>query len=180
MKRLPAPATYATWLAVARVLTGIIWLAHGVPKFLHPELFMPPGGFMAGYISHGIATTSGSYHTFLLQTVQPNLQLFAQLVRFGEVLVGLSLLLGALTRVGGFFGIILPLCYLLARGNLTWSQILQSPELALMLLSAISLVLPTGRFLGFDGLFAYARRRPETVRAEFVPEPPLDKPTAPP
>jgi thiosulfate dehydrogenase [quinone] large subunit len=180
MKRLPAPATYATWLALARVVTGIIWLAHGVPKFLHPEAFMPPNGFVAAYIARGVATTSGSYHTFLLQTVQPNLQLFAQLVRFGEVLVGLSLVLGALTRIGGLFGVLLPLNYLLARGNLTWSQSLQSPELVLAVLSAISLVLPTGRFLGFDGLFAYARRRPKTVRAEFVPEPPLDKPTAPP
>ena len=50
-----------------------------------------------------------------------------------------------------------------------------------MLLSAISLVLPTGRVLGHRRA---VRRRvgapPNVVVPEFVPERPLDGPTAPP
>ena len=37
-------------------------------------------------------------------------------MRFGEVLVGLSLFLGLFTRLGGFFGIVLPLNYMAVRG----------------------------------------------------------------
>ena len=62
---------------------------------------------MASYVARGLQTASPAYHTFLANTVQPNIALFAELVRVGEVLVGLALVLGALTRVGGFFGIVL-------------------------------------------------------------------------
>lgn len=180
MKRLPSPGVYAAWLAVARVVTGIMWLCHGIPKFTDSAFFLPPNGIISGYVAHGIASTTGFYHTFLLQTVQPNIGVFAELVRLGEVLVGVSLVLGALTRVGGLFGILLPLNYLAARGHLVSSATLQSPDFELLVLSALSFVLPTGRFLGVDALFGRARRPAAPVKAEFVPEPPLDRPSAPP
>ncbi len=50
---------------------------------------------------------------------------------------------------------------------------------ALALLSAVSLLLPTGRFAGIDALRRRAVRRP-TVVAEVVPERPMDGPTASP
>ena len=179
MKKLPSSGAYAWWLAVVRVLTGIMWLSHGIPKFTNSAMFLPPNGVIAGYVAHGIASTTGSYHTFLLQIVQPNIGVFAELVRLGEVLVGVSLVLGALTRVGGLFGIVLPLNYLAARGHLISSATLQSADFGLLVLSALSLVLPTGRLLGVDALFARAKRAAAPLRPEFVPEPPLDKPSAP-
>lgn len=180
MKKLPSSGVYAFWLAVVRVLAGIMWLSHGIPKFTNSAMFLPPNGFIAEYVTRGIASTTGPYHNFLLQTVQPNIGLFAELVRLGEVLVGVSLVLGVLTRLGGLFGIVLPLNYLAARGHLLSSATLQSADFELLVLSAISLVLPTGRFLGVDALFARAKRAAAPLQPEFVPEPPLDKPSAPP
>ncbi|MGC1380168.1 MAG: hypothetical protein WA814_03980, partial [Candidatus Baltobacteraceae bacterium] len=74
-----------------------------------------------------------------------------------------------------------PLNYIAARGDLAslshgWSSL----DGALILLSAISFVLPTGRVLGIDALFARRARRGKPIVAEFVPEPPLAGPTAPP
>ena len=43
---------------------------------------------------------------------------FADLVRFGELCVGISLFLGLLTRFGALFGVLLPLSYLATRGAL--------------------------------------------------------------
>ena len=176
---LPSSRTYGGWLALVRFLTGAIWLIHGVPKFLHSDRFMPPNGAFASYVQHGMATTTGSYHNFLLNVVQPNATVFAELVRLGEVCVGISLVLGLLTRFGGFVGILLPLNYLAARGGFGSASEWASMDGCMMLLSAISFVLPTGRVAGFDALFSRRSPRRQVVVPEIVPERPLDGPTAP-
>ncbi len=182
MRPLPSSAAYARWLAVVRILTGCIWLSHGIPKFTQSAQFMPPNGFAADFVARGVQTSTGAYHTFLTGVVQPNLPLFAELVRLGEVLVGISLVLGAFSRLGGLVGVVLTLNYIAARGNMLSSATLQSLDFATMVLSLTCLILPAGRALGVDALFT--RRRPlpapATVRAEFVPEPPLTGPSAPP
>jgi thiosulfate dehydrogenase (quinone) large subunit len=180
VKPLPASTTYAWWLAVVRILTGLMWLIHGVPKFLNSDAFMPPNGFITTYIQQGITKSVGPYHDFLVNTVQPNIGLFAELVRLGEVCVGISLVFGLFTRLGGFVGIILPLNYMAARGGLTTFTDWSGTDACMLLLSAINLILPTGRVLGVDALFPGRRRVPPPVRAEFVEERPLEGPTAPP
>jgi thiosulfate dehydrogenase (quinone) large subunit len=178
---LPSSRTYGGWLALVRILTGAIWLVHAIPKFLNGGAFLPPGGYFATYLQHGVTTTAGPYHDFLVTVVQPNAAIFAELVRFGELFVGISLLLGLFSRVGALFGVLLPLNYMAARGAFATVNGLSSPDAALALLSAISLVLPTGRILGFGGfVMRRAARKTTPVVAEVVPERPLDGPTAPP
>jgi len=177
---LPSSRTYGSVLALVRIATGAIWLIHAVPKFLHPERFMPPGGVFASYLQNGIAKTAGPYHDFLVNVVSPNAVGFADLVRFGELCVGISLVLGLLTRFGALVGVLLPLDYIAARGALGSASAWSSLDGAIALLSAISLVLPTGRVAGIDGLVGRrAPRRPRVI-AEVVPERPLEGPTAPP
>jgi thiosulfate dehydrogenase (quinone) large subunit len=176
---LPSSRTYAGWLALVRFLTGVMWLTHGVPKFLHSDRFMPPSGLFATYVQHGVTSTTGPYHDFLANVVQPNAGLFAELVRLGEVCVGISLLLGLLTRLGGFVGILLPLNYLAARGGFGSVSEWGALDGSMMLLSAISFVLPTGRVAGIDGLFTRRSPRRQVVVPEVVPERPLDRPSAP-
>jgi uncharacterized membrane protein YphA (DoxX/SURF4 family) len=176
---LPSPRTYGGWLALVRILTGAIWLLHAVPKFLKSAMFLPPNGFFASYLQDGITKTTGPYHDFLVNVVTPNAATFAELVRFGELLVGISLVLGLFSRVGAFFGVVLPLDYLAARGALGTFNAWGSTDACIALLSAMSLVLPTGRIVGLDGLRARRAHRPPTVVAEVVPERPLDRPAAP-
>jgi thiosulfate dehydrogenase [quinone] large subunit len=178
---LPSSLTYARWLAVVRILTGAIWLIHAIPtKFLQSDSFLPPNGFFASFVQKGITTTTGPYHDFMVSVVAPNAIIFAQLVRFGELLVGISLVLGLFTRLGGFFGIVLPLNYLAARGAISTLDGWGTADACIALLSAISLVLPTGRALGFDALRTPRAPARPTVIAEVVPERPLDGPSAPP
>jgi len=180
VKPLPASSTYAGWLAIVRFLTGLMWLSHGIPKFTQSAQFMPPSGFINDYVTRGLQTSGGVYHAFLANIVQPNLPIFAELVRLGEVLVGVSLVLGVLSRLGGFVGVVLTLNYISARGHFFSSSTLQSLDFGLLVLSLTSLVLPTGRVLGVDALFTRRKPAPSTVHAEFVQEPPLKGPTAPP
>lgn len=177
---LPPARTYAGCLALVRFLTGVIWLIHAVPKFLHPERFLPPAGSFASYLQYGIAATRGPYHDFMANTVVPNAMVFAQLTRLGELLVGVSLCLGLFARFGGFFGIVLALNYLAVRGEIGTLSGWGSLAAALALLSVISLVLPTGRVAGFDALRTRRAVRRPTVVAEVVPERSLDGPSSPP
>jgi len=177
---LPSSRVYGGWLALVRVLTGAIWLIHAIPKFLHGDTFLPPNGFFTTYLQQGIATTMGPYHDFMVSIVSPNAAVFAELVRLGELLVGVSLVLGLFSRVGGFFGIVLPLNYMAVRGAVGTLSGWGSPDASLALLSAISLVLPTGRVAGFDGLGKRRSAPRKAVVAEVVPERPLEGPTAPP
>lgn len=192
---LPTSAAYGRWLAVVQILTGAIWLAHGIPKFTHSVEFMPSSGpldcgrvtqtqapAIANYVCLGMQHTTGGYHQFLVGYVMPNIAIFAELVRVGEVLAGLALVLGAMTRFGALIGIVLTFNYMAARGHLLSTRTLQSLDFELFVLCLISLVLPTGRVFGIDALWARRPRpvAPAPVRAEFVPEPPMEGPTAPP
>ena len=165
------------WLLVLRLYTGIFWLVHGLPKFLNPGMFMPPGGFMSQAVARSAHSTTGFYHDFLVGTVQPNIGLFAELVRLGEVLAGISLVLGFLTPVGGLVGCFLALNYLLAAGGFHWSSI-GSLNAAALALSFFCVVLPVGRYCGVDS-FLSRKPNPRTVKAEFVDEP-IAAPRAPP
>jgi uncharacterized membrane protein YphA (DoxX/SURF4 family) len=155
---LPSPQKYAAWLAVLRIYTGVDWLTHGIPKLLNPKFF-GPDGMMAGMITQMSSTTSGSYHDFLQNVVLPNAGLFSHLVAWGETLTGVSLLLGALTPVGGFVGAFLALNYFMAKGSYTEITSLGGMDLSVAALSFINVVLPTGLFWGIDGMFRSARTR---------------------
>jgi uncharacterized membrane protein YphA (DoxX/SURF4 family) len=176
---VPSARTYAGWLAIVRILTGVLWLIHGIPKFTNATAFMPPNGMIVTYVQRGLANARSPYHDFLATVVQPNISLFAELVRLGEVVAGLLLVLGLFTRLGGLIGIILPLNYLAARAGLGSASQWASADGSMLLLSAISLVLPTGRALGIDALFAPRRERKTVIVPEVVPERPLDGPSAP-
>jgi len=164
------------WLLLFRLYAGAFWLVHGIPKFLNPSMFMPPNGYMGQMIARATQTSTGFYHDFLLHTVTPNIGLCAGLVRLGEVLTGISLLLGFLTPLGGLAGCFLALNYLAAAGEFHWSGIGTINGVAFAL-SFFCMVLPAGRFAGIDSLLV---RRPNTraVQAEFVDEP-IAAPRAP-
>ena len=180
MKSLPSLRAYGGWLAIVRILTGVIWLAHGIPKFTQSAAFLPPNGFISTFVSEAMQKADPWYQGFLAGVVQPNIALFAEMVRLGEVLVGISLVLGLFTRLGGLFGVFLSLNYLAAKGHVFSSAALQTPDFAVFLLSLTSLVMPTGRVLGVDAIFTKRVQPAPTVRAEFVPEPAQHGPSAPP
>jgi thiosulfate dehydrogenase [quinone] large subunit len=85
------------------------------------------------------------YAVFLQSIVLPHAGVFAYLVTFGEVLVGLGLLFGAFTGIAAFFGAFLNMNYLLA------GSISINPEMCILSL----LLLLAWRIGGFYGLDRY-------------------------
>jgi uncharacterized membrane protein YphA (DoxX/SURF4 family) len=196
---LPSSRSYAFWLGLFRIFLGAVWLIHAFPKFTQQDMFLPPNGFIAKFVADAVSGTTGPYHAFLANVVTPNIGLFAQAVRLGEALVGISLVLGLLSRLGGLGGMFLAANYMLAQGEPTKLSGWAGLDGLVFAASMVNVVLPTGRALGFDGLINRAKAKAPVpvaaapgaptaataagtpVKAEFVEEkPPATPPTVPP
>lgn len=173
MRMMPSHWTYAGWFTILRLYVGVFWLAHGIPKFLNSSAYMPPSGFMPQIVQKAIESQTGFYHDFLVNVVLPNVNLFADLTRLGEVLAGCSLLLGIFTRLGGAAGCFLALNYLAINGEFSsWSSV-GSLDAVAFVLSFLMLVVPAGRVAGVDAMLVRSRpARKDVVIPEVVDEPP--------
>jgi thiosulfate dehydrogenase [quinone] large subunit len=90
------------------------------------------------------------YKTFLQNTVLPHASLFATLQTYGEVVVGLGLILGLFTRLTAIIGLVLSLNYGLATQWMTFGQ--QGFHLLLITSMVIFLVAGAGRTWGLDAV----------------------------
>jgi uncharacterized membrane protein YphA (DoxX/SURF4 family) len=178
--RIASHWTYAGWFTVLRLYAGLFWLVHGVPKFLDSAAFMPPAGYMPQMVQKAAMAQTGFYHDFLLNVVTPNIGLFAELVRLGEVLTGCSLLIGVFTRFGGLVGCFLALNYMALNGEFAKLSTIGSLNAAAFMLSLSMLVIPAGRIAGIDWLLLRGRpvRKEEVLIPEMVDEPPRETPAS--
>lgn len=109
------------WL-ILRVYIGWLWLGAGWEKVGSPVWVGDQAGVVVkGYIAHAVTLTSGEhpqvfewYANFLQNFVVPNAEIFSYLVTYGEVAVGLALILGLMTGKAAFWGGFMNLAYMLA------------------------------------------------------------------
>lgn len=109
----------ALWFIV-RMYVGAEWLLAGWEKVLSPA-WGTSGKALSGFVAGAFAKSSGAnpavqgwYASFLHNFVLPNAGFFSFLVTWGEVAVGLGILLGLLTGIAAGFGVLMNLNYLLA------------------------------------------------------------------
>ncbi|MGG4104231.1 DoxX family membrane protein [Paenibacillus lautus] len=108
------------WLLV-RLYLGYSWLMSGLKK-LTAEAWTgsEAGAAIQGFVGGALAKAeegkdvTGWYASFLEGFVLPNAKLFSYMVSFGEVLVGLGLILGLLTGIAAFFGGLMNASFLFA------------------------------------------------------------------
>ncbi len=124
--------TRASWLwLIVRLYIGYEWVSAGLEKLSSPVWTGARAGTaLAGFVQGAIKQTGGAhpnvqgwYGDFLKSFVVPNASTFSYLVSLGETLVGVALILGALTGVAAFFGIFMNANYLLA-GTVSTNPIL--------------------------------------------------------
>jgi uncharacterized membrane protein YphA (DoxX/SURF4 family) len=97
--------------AIARVLTGVIFIAEGFGKITGKFV---QGGFAKS--ASGMETESWPFWKALLTSVVvPHASLFAWVVAIGELLLGIALVLGVLTRIAAAAGILLLMTILLGQ-----------------------------------------------------------------
>jgi uncharacterized membrane protein YphA (DoxX/SURF4 family) len=162
---VPAMRFPERWLAVLRIAVGL-WFAKALVTKLGVTLlwgFLPvPTAsdrwihvmpILVGRYAEG--NPVGFFKDFLQNHVIPHSVVYAQLTAFGEVAVGLGLVLGCLTALASGIGLFLVLNYGLA---VQWQSSAQQ-GFHYMLLTSLVVILATraGRTWGLDG-WARARR----------------------
>jgi thiosulfate dehydrogenase [quinone] large subunit len=109
----------ALWFVV-RMNVGAQWFLAGWEKVQDPT-WGTSGTALTGFVNGALAKASGAhpaaqgwYASFLQNVVLPHAGVWSFLITWGEVAVGLGLLLGALSGVAAAFGVLMNLNYLLA------------------------------------------------------------------
>lgn len=109
------------WLII-RVYIGWEWLAAGWAKFGNPVWTGEKAGTaVTGFLSGALEKTGGqhpdvgAWYAYFIKTVAlPNSTFFSYLIVYGEIAVGLALLLGLFTGIAAFFGTFMNLNFLFA------------------------------------------------------------------
>jgi thiosulfate dehydrogenase [quinone] large subunit len=125
-------STAASWLwLIVRVYLGYEWLAAGIGKLGNPAWTGAQAGAAVTGFANGAMQKAGGEHPdvtdwyawFLQNVVIPNAGLFGWLITLGELAVGAALIVGALTGIAAFFGVVMNANYLLA-GTVSTNPIL--------------------------------------------------------
>ena len=140
-----------------RVLVGAVWLNGGIEKLLNPEF---PQQFASSLQAGGfISVAPPFFQGFMREVVLPNAELFAQLMRAGELALGLALVLGLLTNLSAIGSVVLSIVILLSQGGVRLGTGLGAPELLTVnvlvaLLSVVILLSAEAKDLSVDAKLA--------------------------
>ena len=146
-----------TWV---RILIGAIWLNGAVEKFLNPSFpqqlsqSLKAGGFVSQALPF--------FQTFMQNNVVPNAGIVAQLARFGELFLGIALILGLLTNLAALGSIAMSIALLLSQGGVSLGTGLGAPQfltinLFVALLSVIVLLSAAAKDLSVDSTISKKR-----------------------
>jgi len=144
-----------------RVLIGAVWLNGAVEKLLNPSF---PGQFAASLEAGGFVSQAPPFfQDFMWGYVVSNAELFAQLMRAGELTLGIALIVGLLTNLAAIGSVGLSAVILLSQGGVGLGTGLGAPEfltvnVVVALISVIILLSPGAKIFSLDSRLA--ERRP--------------------
>lgn len=140
-----------------RVLVGAVWLNGAVEKLLNREF---PQQFATSLKAGGFVSQAPPFFQgFMRGVVVPNAELFAQLMRLGELALGVALILGLLTNLAALGSVGLSIVIMLSQGGVRLGAGLGAPEfltinVVVALISLIILLSPAAKNLSVDAVLA--------------------------
>ena len=146
------------FIALARIAIGVLWLFS--LRWKLPPNFAPDSGrglldWMQLMVQH---PSFDFYAGFVQSVVIPNFTLFAWIIFLGELLVGLGLLTGTLTRLAAVGGLLMAINLgvglLEVPGEWPWSYVM------LAMWQVLFFIANAGMVLGVDGLLRRRRKAP--------------------
>jgi thiosulfate dehydrogenase [quinone] large subunit len=142
-------STCLGYIALVRILVGVLFLLVAWPKITGRFL---NGQVLPQQLLKGMQKDPLAWHRAFLQGfVIPHGHLFSYLSAFGEVAIGISLVVGCLVRISSLFGalynfnILFSVAYAAGGGTVNYNRLL-------VLLHLIFVSSSAGRALGIDGL----------------------------
>jgi thiosulfate dehydrogenase [quinone] large subunit len=140
-----SPKRLRLWpIALLRVYTGIFFLWHGFGK-LRGEDFVES---LNNFLSARLETAFAFYKPFLEVVVIPNPDVFAALVAWGELLLGLALIVGFATRYAAFAGAFLAANFWFAKGQGLLEG--SNHDVVWLVICLVLAIVPAGRVAGLD------------------------------
>lgn len=144
-------------LVILRVHLGAILLITDAGKLLRAEPFSVE---MVQFIDAMLKRPGFAwYQHFLRGVVLPHATTFGVLVMIGELVAGICLLTGTMTRLGAAIAMLLFLNYMFAKGR--WFLSPDSEDAAVFFSALVVALGAAGRSFGFDALLA--RRWPRAI-----------------
>ena len=140
-----------------RLYLSIIFLVAVSAKLTSTGGFAPR---MIGFLNAtALQSAAPWYQAFVRTVVLTHASLFAGLVIAGELVVGITLLVGLATRAGAAVAIVLLFNYFSAKGLPPWSP--ASNDIADIVLCILVVMSAAGRYFGIDQILA--QRFPRAV-----------------
>ncbi len=140
---------YLWYVVPLRLWIGYYLLQQGIRKYLRD---FPHSDWITRQIGElDKIEIYAWYKSFLAGVVVPHRELFGYLVMSGEILVGLCIILGLLTRFSSLVGLFMLLNYYFGPGMARGGATLAQQQTFIISLVVILLTNP-GRTLGLDGL----------------------------
>jgi uncharacterized membrane protein YphA (DoxX/SURF4 family) len=151
---------WARGIAAIRIGLGVEFLIWGWAKIA--DGWLSSGAALTRELRSVDANPPALYSGFLSAVVVPNVDLFARLVTIGELVAGISLALGLLTRLGAGIGLCLVLNFLLMRGI---GGTVASIDRIFFVACLVCILVGAGRVWGWDNR---VRERALASRNRFV------------
>lgn len=140
-----APVAIRHWpVVLLRVYTGLFFAWNGFAKLRMENFADWMGEFLQGQLDSSFAF----YRPFIEAAVLPNKTLFAALVSWGELTVGLLMIVGLGTRYAAAIGAFLVLNFWFARGLPLLSGTNQ--DVAWLMVFVVLGTIPAGKIAGLD------------------------------
>ena len=152
-----AGGPYLSYIVLLRLFVGFSFLRLGLPKLQDLGNHGPMRAQITEWANNQAHPFWG-YQEFLKEFVLPNLSVFQVLVTFGEIAVGVALLVGGFTRLAAFFGLFMNVNYWFASGYRSPAAAGFNEALAVM--EIVLILAAAGRLLGLDVFLA--RRFPRS------------------
>lgn len=140
--------TYLGYLAIVRIVVGYHFITAAWPKITGPFL---NGHILPEELAKTIVKDPLAWHrAFITGVVIPHAHFFSNLVAFGEMAIGISLLVGCLVRISSLFGAFHNLNILMAIAIANGAAQLAINRLYIVL-HLIFVISSAGRSWGLDG-----------------------------
>lgn len=160
------------WLALVRIVVGF-WFAKGLATKLSwtlvggilpfPSVSQRWINFLPERLAEWVASgPPGWYESFLVNAAIPNSTAFAKVTAWGEILVGIGLMLGLFTVLASLGGLWLILNYFVAAMGSGFNQ--QGFHVLLIACFVAFIAARAGRTWGLDGWLLRHRPRSRLVR----------------
>ena len=131
-------------IAALRIYAGVFFAYHGIRKLFND-------GFengMVGFLNSKADSSPEFYRSFVETVVVPNQAVFASLVTFGELLIGLALIAGLATRYAAIAGALLVTNFWLAKGQGVLDG--TNHDVVWLVIFLVLALVPAGKIAGLD------------------------------